>query len=157
MWSVAGCVAALVAFTVLSPESRAETPPCAISSITANAKAIYPPIARQAPITGRAIFLVAFNTDGFVQQITTVHAQPMLAKAATSYLEGLQANPYTGPRVCPIVIDFRVVDSKPCVNDDPRTEAKFIDHQHIEITTQAVWLCDPTSEVSKRRRRFLIF
>jgi len=80
----------------------------------------------------------------------------MLEASATNYVTGWQANAYTGPRQCPVVIDFKILNTEPCENTGTPDMTERIDLQHVAIGTNEIWLCDPPSTIT-RRKRFWFF
>jgi hypothetical protein len=68
---------------------------------------IYSMLAFAAHVQGVVVLLVTFETTGAVKTVTVVNGPEMLRANAISYVRGWYANPYSGPRTCPIVIEFR--------------------------------------------------
>jgi hypothetical protein len=121
------CIAAIV-----SGAAKAQTAPCGLTSITENAQFSYPPIARAAHVQGAIILLVQFALDGKPTHISAVSGPLMLQGAAIDFVKGWQANTYTGPRECPIVIQFALGKE----SEKPKITAARIDFQHVLITAE---------------------
>ena len=82
--------------------------PCGLRKMSETTAPAYPPIAKAAHVEGNVIMLVNFKTSGEVEKIEVVSGPKFLLSAATNYVQGWQANEYTGPRTCPIVVSFRL-------------------------------------------------
>lgn len=147
----------LFLLTVAIPSLNAQTAPCGITSITDTTPLLYPPIARQAHITGQVILLATFNMDGTVASTRVIVGNKMLEGSATEYLEHWRANVYTGPRECPIVINFRSFETPPCENSAAPDRTIRNDAQHVEISVPQVWICDPAATITTHRKHFLFF
>jgi hypothetical protein len=129
---------ALLLLALAIPALKAQTAPCGITSIKETTDLIYPPIARAAHINGLVIVLATFNQDGTVSATKTIQANKVLRgileTAAISYVKGWQANPYTGPRECPVVIDFRFVGmSAECGTPEDHSQSPSIPLQHPDL------------------------
>ncbi len=136
--------------------ARSQEAPCGVSTVNETTPLLYPPVARQAHVTGRVILLASYNLDGSVASTKKVSGPAMLEAAATTYVKGWQANPYTGPRECPIVIDFEILNTKPCESSRGPDKTERSDLQHVVIGTNEVWLCDPPLTIT-RHKRFWLF
>jgi len=89
------------------PSIQAQAPPCGITSIVYANELVYPPIAKLAHIDGTVILMVRFSLDGRVENITELsNSNLMLHNAATAFVKSAQANEFSGPRECPIAINF---------------------------------------------------
>ncbi len=132
-----------------------------LSSTKATTQPIYPAIARAAHIEGAVIYLATFKPDGTVAETRLVIGSPMLQSAASTYINGLRANLYSGPRDCAIVLTFRLVGLvEECggPNDDLRVDIPSVeqpDAQHYVLTLRnscVTIMRDPASVIIKRRR-----
>jgi hypothetical protein len=114
----------------------AQQEPCGLSKMTETTKLLYPPIARAAHVQGDVIMLVSFKLSGEVEKIEVISGPEMLKIAATNYVQGLHANEYTGPRTCPIVVDFHIL------REGDTTTPAFIrqDLQHVTLNSIPVVL-----------------
>jgi Gram-negative bacterial TonB protein C-terminal len=92
----------------LSVACVAQQEPCGLRKMTETTAPAYPPIAKAAHVEGNVIMLVNFKTSGEVEKIEVISGPKFLLSAATTYVQGWQANKYTGPRTCPIVVSFRL-------------------------------------------------
>jgi hypothetical protein len=124
--------------------------------MTENAAPLYPPIARQAHITGMVILLATFDLDGTVTSTTILRGPEMLKGAAAEYVRHWKANSYTGPRQCPLVIAFGFFETPPCTSSSD-TRIKRVDVQHTTVSTAMIWICDPVAHIVKRRKLSLFF
>lgn len=144
-------------FLTLSTAAFAQPNTCGgLTSVTDGAKPVYPPIARAAHVNGIVILLVSFKTAGEADFVQIVSGPPMLRPAATDYVKSWRANQYTGPRTCPIILQYQLT-SPAC--DEPMSSAistERQDAQHTVIHDRAVTICDPGAEI-ERKRRFLFF
>jgi hypothetical protein len=109
-WSIALCATAFL-YTV--PSARAQSAPCGLTSMAETKTLAYPPIMKVAHVQGVVVLLATFDRDGNVTQIKPIYgpgmfkgAFVMLRDAATEFVRGWHANPYTGPRECPVAINF---------------------------------------------------
>ena len=101
-----------------------------LTSVTESTTLVYPPIAKAAHVQGPVILMVSFTLSGAVDHIDVINGYPMLNASATSYAQGWQANPYTGPRTCPIVITYRLSTT---TSEKPSTTRS--DPQHVTIVS----------------------
>ncbi len=108
----------------------AQQPACGLTSMTETAKPVYPPIAKAAHVDGPVVMLATFKTNGEVESVELVSGPKMLQAAALDFVRSWHANPYPGPRTCPVVVTF----SKPKLasNNDPPTFVR-IDPQHVVL------------------------
>ena len=106
-------------------------PACGLTSMTETAKPLYPPIAKAAHIEGNIIMLVTFKLNGAVEKIDVVSGPEMLKAAARIYVQGWHANEYTGPRTCPIIVNFHIL------HEGDTTTPTFIrqDLQHVTLNS----------------------
>ena len=102
---------------------------CGLSKMTETTPAFYPPIGKAAHVEGDVILLVTFKISGEVEQIETIKAPKILESPARTYVQGWRANEYSGPRTCPIVIHYRLIQR------DDRTTPTAVrkDLQHVTI------------------------
>lgn len=148
----------LIASSVGLCAAHAQTAPCGLTSITESTAPVYPPIARIAHLNGAVILMVRFNLDGTVQTIHDLSGNPMLALAATNFVKSWQANPYKGPRECPIVIKFELTAGTCAATlSDPVAPLSRIDLQHVIVRAKATIICDPPMYTTRKRKRFNIF
>jgi hypothetical protein len=99
----------LCASLFLASSCLAQQEPCGLSTMAETTPPVYPPIAKAAHVEGSVVMLVNFQTSGEVGKIDVISGAKMLQSAATSYVQGWRANEYTGPRICPIVVSFRLL------------------------------------------------
>jgi hypothetical protein len=117
----------LIAIFSLTGVGAAQEAPCGLRTMTEGATPYYPAIARAAQFGGTVIFLVEFKLDGSVGAIQKVSGAPLLEIAATQYVKSWKANPYTGPRKCPVVITY-------IVNQESFPDGyKRFDMQHVSV------------------------
>ncbi|MFN2974426.1 energy transducer TonB [Terriglobus aquaticus] len=124
---------------------------------------VYPPIAREAHVSGTVLLLASFDTAGRVTEVHTVSGLPMLRVAAETFVKGWQADPYTGPRSCPVVVEFALPNPPVCgeqrVQDGPQPKQGRTGTQHYTVVgscVNVVAMSDPHLRVI-RRKRFGIF
>lgn len=136
---------------------HAQSAPCGITSITETSQFVYPPIARAAHIDGTVILLVRFAQDGAATNATVISGPPMLRGSALDFVKGWRANGYTGPRECPIVVTFNVIEGdKPVCSSEEAGPPKFSrsDLQHVSLSTHGLWICDPAATITKTRKHW---
>lgn len=136
---------------------HAQSAPCGLTSISEQSQLIYPPIARAAHVSGTVILLVRFGQDGSPTNARVVSGPPMLQSAAVDFVKNWRANSYNGPRECPIVIKFKMMESdKPLCSPEEAGPPKFArsDLQHVSLSTQGVSFCDPGMTVIKTKKRW---
>ncbi len=130
----------------IPPLSQAQSAPCGLSAMEDSTQLVYPPIAKAAHVTGVVVLLATFDHDGSVKQTTVVSGPKMLQTAAISYVSGLRANRYSGPRQCPIAVAFRVEGESVECGSTTQTASKpqpvlgfrRIDLQHVTIAVPAL-------------------
>jgi hypothetical protein len=135
--------------------SAQQQAPCGLTSMTETVAPVYPPIAKAAHVSGVVTMLATFRQDGSVETVKTLYGPPMLRQAAETFVTGWRANAYGGPRTCPVVVEFKLVDPACEVDNALRTVRD--DLQHVTVSGRAWMFCDPAGIVGKRKRRFWIF
>jgi hypothetical protein len=114
----------------------AQSAPCGLTSITEQSQLVYPPIARAAHVQGPVVLLVMFEQDGSVSNVKIVSAPRLLdelmGKVAAAYVRGWKANAFSGPRECPVAIDFALGAE----SQDPKISVVRIDAQHVRIAAE---------------------
>lgn len=136
---------------------RAEVP-CGIGAVTEVVAPVYPPLARAAHVSGIVVLLANFDTQGRAIDVHAVSGPVMLRIPAETFVKGWAANPYTGLRSCPMVVEY-VLDEAVCgaeENGIPVTPYLRSDSQHVLVKGCLVVLSDP-SAVPGRKRRFGLF
>jgi TonB family protein len=155
-WGIARSASALLLLAGTSL-LRAQSPPCGLTSMTEQTQLIYPPIARAAHIGGTVILLVRFAQNGSVTDARMLSGPPMLRGSALNFVKDWRANEYSGPRECPIVVSFNVIESAgPVCAPQESGPDKFVrsDTQHVSISVHPLWICDPAGTVTKTRKRW---
>ena len=140
---------------------HAQEPPCGLRTVTETAAPVYPAIARAAHVSGPVVLTATFDTAGKVTQVTAVSGPPLLRDASIAFVKGWQANPYTGPRTCPVVVEYKLDHEVWCTDDQAKQahveESHRRDTQHFLVSAYALALCDPAAEIIQRKRKFGIF
>ena len=121
------------------PSLKAQITPCGLTTIADTMPLLYPPIARQAHVTGQVILLANFNLDGTVASTKTINGSKMLEVPAIGYVMHWRADPYTGPRECPIVVEFRMIGASVACDSHADTSGNKsavwrFDLQHASIS-----------------------
>ena len=143
-----GCLALLFACHI---SGRAQSPPCGLSSMSNSRPPVYLPLAKAAHVIGPVIFMVQFALDGSVVRIDVLSGPEILKASAVEFVKDWKANPYTGPRTCPIVVNY-VLDN----GSGNSPKQGFSDVQHFTVVAAAPpCLCDPA--IDRRRKLFGIF
>ncbi len=150
----------IVILLVGAMNAKAQTSTCGgLISTKEATRLVYPAIARAAHIEGTVILLATFNQDGTVARTRQVAGAPMLQKASELYIQALQANAYSGPRECAVVITSRLVGpSEECggPNDDLQVDLPSIQHpdaQHFVLTLKnscVTIMRDPAAKIIHR-------
>ena len=110
-------------------------------------KLYYPPIAVVAHIAGPVVLMVSFDHDGAVSNVTAITGPNMLRPIAIDYARGLHAEPSSGSRECPFVVDFNLDCSKP---SPMRSNGAAVCHDIVQSIDQAAVL-------GKTKHHFLLF
>jgi hypothetical protein len=118
----------------------------------------YPPIAKVAHVEGTVILMVRFSSDGSVDHITELSGPVLLRNASVASVKTWQANEYSGPRECPIVLNFQLSYGADTCDTPPEPAVPYerIDPQHVTVRGRMVALCDPGAVIT-RKHRFHIF
>jgi TonB family protein len=154
-----GIARSAIALLLLASASllHAQPTPCGLTSITEQSQLVYPPIARAAHVSGTVILLTRFDTQGVPVHINVLSGPPMLQRAALDFVKNWRANQYGGPRECPLVVNFNMIEGNtPVCSDQEAGSPRFTrtDLQHVSLSTQGLWLCDPAATVTKTRKRW---
>lgn len=126
-------IAIVLSLLLLSGSCTAQQGQCGLTKMSETAAPMYPPIAKAAHVEGNVILLVRFKLSGEVEKVDIVSGAEMLQGAATNYVKGWRANEYTGPRTCPIVINFRLLPEK----DTTTPHIIRQDPQHVTLNAPA--------------------
>lgn len=142
----------------VTPSTHAQTTPCGLTSMTEAAAPQYPPIAKVAHVEGTVILMARFSSSGNVEHITELSGPALLRKASVASVKTWQANEYSGPRECPIVLNFQLsYGADMCdIPPEPPVPYERIDPQHVTVRGRMVALCDPGAVIT-RKHRFHIF
>jgi hypothetical protein len=155
-----GIARSAIALLLLAAASslHAQSAPCGITSITERSRLVYPAIAQAAHVQGPVILLATFEKDGTVSRVKIVSApllfDQLIGRVAADYVKGWQANSFSGPRGCPIVVSFNMIEgdkgNKPACSDQRvvLSELTRSDLQHVKISTHSVPLC-PAVAITK--------
>ena len=136
----------------LTSNAFAQTSNCGgLTSVRETTRAVYPPIAKAAHVWGTVILLASFEPSGTVSKIDVVSGPQMLRESAVAFVKGWMVNQFTGPRTCPIVVEYvsRHVD---CFQDAGKDILTRSDPQHVILEGGFVPLCDPAADISRKRR-----
>jgi hypothetical protein len=98
----------LIAGAALPFGVQAQQHPCNLSTMSESSPPRYPAIALAAHVEGPVVLLVSFKTSGEADAISVVAGPEMLRESAIAFVRGWRANPFTGPRTCPIAIDYHM-------------------------------------------------
>jgi hypothetical protein len=144
------CAASIL---MIIPPAHAQSAPCGLTSIRETKPLNYPPIWKIAHVQGTVVLLATFDRKGNVTQVKPVSGPDMfkgavvaLSKAAIEFVQGWKANSFSGPRECPIAIDF-VIGRE---TENPTTTITRIDLQHVKIVSE---LYPPTVQYSASSTR----
>jgi Gram-negative bacterial TonB protein C-terminal len=111
--------------------------PCGLTFMTETAKPLYPPIAKAAHVDGPVVMLATFKTTGEVEKVELVSGPEMLRASAIDYVKSWRANPYTGPRTCPVVVTFST--PRLATQHDPPPIVR-VDPQHVTLNASYILL-----------------
>ena len=157
-------VSAIVVLYLSTPASAQdanhETSPQDSAALLKLAPPVYPPLARQARITGVINLSVSVRADGTVASVDVISGHPMLKQAA---VDSAQQSEFTcshcSDQLTPYLLtyEFKLEDrdpQDPCAADPnaapPPLEIDPTKHQ-VTVSSWAVWICDPASKVEKVR------
>lgn len=130
---------------------------CGLTSMQDSVKLIYPPIAKAAHVVGPVVLLATFDQSGKVTDTVVVNGPEMLKRASSDYVKGLQGNPYTGPRQCPIIVTFGMEDEPvECASDELASipHVQHIDLQHTLLTVKSACFTVMRDPASKKIHKF---
>ena len=129
--------------------------------MTETVAAVYPPIGRAAHVSGVVVLVASFDLDGRVTEVHAVSGPVLLRVPAEAFVKGWHADPYTGPRSCPVVVEYRLAGGVRCTEDDAKGAAMpqtgRIDTQHFVVGGYALALCDPAATIVRRKRWLGLF
>lgn len=145
----------LLCMLALSATAFGQLEPCGLRSMTEMVAPIYPPIAKAAHVSGMVIVLAEFDTNGQVIRVDVRSGPEMLKSAASTFVKSWQANEYTGPRTCPVVITYELESPLDCEIRQNITVTRE-DLQHVTVHAAAPMLCDP-AVIGKRKKHFFFF
>jgi TonB family protein len=121
--------------------------------------ATYPPLARQAHISGDVVLSLHIRQDGSVESVELVSGHPMLTVAA---IQSARASHFgctncsgTEPAYS-LTYEFRIVPSDPehqCGNAEQHPPELDASLHKVTIFGNEVWICDPTSEIRRTYTR----
>jgi hypothetical protein len=95
--------------------------------------------------------MAEIGTDGAVEKLSVLSGPVMLQSEAVDFVKGWKANPYTGPRTCPLIVTY-------VLGEDGKTTGQRSDPQHYVVLGAAPpCLCDPPAVLGRKRKRFLFF
>jgi len=141
-----------------TPLLHAQSASCGISSITETAQPAYPPIARAAHVSGKVILLVNFGRDGRPLNIRVLSGPPLLQHEAIEFVKTWQANDFTGPRECPVVISFELTDKYSCGVPPEARCFRREDTQHFVVLGTPLVISDPGGTLTTtKQKRFIFF
>ena len=148
----------LIAFACLFGAARrcAAEVPCGIRSVRETVAPWYPPIARAAHVSGVVVLVATFDRAGEVTEVRAVSGPMLLRVPAETFVKDWQADAYTGPRSCPVVVKYALAGGVPCAQGGTKGEAMprtgRIDTQHFVVGGYALALCDPAATIVRRKR-----
>jgi hypothetical protein len=156
-WGIALCTIAFV----LAAHSQHAQNSCGLTQLPSSGE-YYPATARATHMSGQVVLLASFDHQGKASVTRVVSGPPMLIPAAKSFVEASGSEPSAGSRECAVVIEFEAIAPE-WGNDCELLNAaehslKLVDPQHVFLSQVAgACCCDPAAEITKARRRFLIF
>ena len=77
-----------------------------LTSVRDTAAPHYPAIAKAAHVEGIVILEATLSTEGHVEHLDALSGPKLLLGSAIDYVQGWQANTYTGSRTCPVVLRY---------------------------------------------------
>ena len=124
----------------------------------------YPPLARQARITGDVELTIEVTGDGSVQSATAVRGHPLLKQAA---LDSAQESQFDcrgcgeTPTSYSLIYTFQLVGENGCCTSEGDSTDKPNEHfprviqslNHVTLVDQPVCICDPAFTIDRRRAR----
>ena len=132
----------LIAFVCLvgAAQRCAAEVPCGIRSMRETVAPWYPAIGKAADVSGVVVLVATFDRTGEVTQVRAVSGPTLLRVPAETFVKGWHADPYTGPRSCPVVVEYSACGSacgarKRCRPRERlcRQKAGRLDTQHFVV------------------------
>lgn len=115
---------------------------------------VYPPVARQARITGDAEILLTIGQDGVIESAMAVSGHPLLSQSA---LDSAQQSRYEcrncREQVTPyrLVYTYRLADSGSDASQNQRYPQVVQLQNHVSVVERIVCMCDPAGQFGKVR------
>ncbi len=121
----------------------------------------YPAIGKAADVSGVVVLVATFDRTGEVTQVRAVSGPMLLRVPAETFVKGWHADPYTGPRSCPLVVEYRLAGGVWCTEAAAKaahvSEVGRVDTQHFVVSGFAFSICDSAISITRSRRRLRIF
>jgi Gram-negative bacterial TonB protein C-terminal len=136
------CAATLLYIAGIS-SAQAQTGSCGLTAVIETSKATYSPIGRAAHVEGTIVLLVRFRENGEPLHVTYVSGPALLQGAAIDFVQHWQVNPYTGPRECPVAMQYRLTgpvgrecDASDTTDKPYPVQSERLDPQHYRLTAE---------------------
>jgi TonB family protein len=117
---------------------------------------IYPPLARQARISGDVVLSLRIRQDGSIESVELVSGHPMLTVAA---IESARASHFECTNCASTVpaysltYEFRILASDPeeyCKNGDQQRPPELDASLHnVSVFANEIWTCDPSATIRR--------
>jgi len=117
--------------------------------------AIYPPLARQARISGEVVLSLHIRQDGSIESVEPVSGHPMLTAAAMASARASHfecTNCVGAVPAYSLTYEFRILSSDPehvCENTQQRPPELDASHHKVTVFANEVWICDPSTAIRR--------
>ena len=162
------CVLAMFVVLAGRTDASAQNPttvatPNGVVVLTKLSDPVYPPLPRNAHITGDVELMLEVRQGGSVESVGVVSGPPLLQKAALTRAQQSQFECNgcsTEPTSYRLVFTFQLVDSGCCAEEDgkatdtgpSRTYPQITQSQNrVTVVDQAWCSCDPAGQIGKVR------
>ena len=124
---------------------------------------VYPPVARQAHITGDVDLMLSIRQDGSIESAVVVSGPPMLRSVALDSAQHAQFECRTCSEAINsyrLVYTFQIDGDCSCIPKESNSNHDEPDHTYpliaeaehrVTVTAQIICTCDPASDFRKRR------
>lgn len=120
---------------------------------------IYPPMARQARISGDVVLSLRIRQDGSIESVELVSGHPMLSVAAIQSARASHFECTNCVRTMPaysLTYEFRILATDPeqhCKNTLQRPPELDASLHRVTVFADEVWTCDPSATIRRTYTR----
>jgi TonB family protein len=116
---------------------------------------IYPPLARQARISGDVVLSLRIRQDGSIESVELVSGHPMLTVAAIESARGSHFECTNCASTVPaysLTYEFRILASDPkhhCKDTEQRPPGLDASLHRVSVFASEMWICDPSAAIRR--------